>query len=374
MNQRIIKVENAETTSLIFGAYDVNLRIIEDAFPVSLRNKSGEDGTDAIVISGESMDQVNLAAAAVEYLRDMVRHTTEITEQSVRYVVDMMSSGNAGELTSLGSDCILVTAKGKPVKAKTAGQSRYVEAIRKNTVTLGVGPAGTGKTFLAVAMAVKALKEKQISRILLTRPAIEAGERLGFLPGDLLSKIDPYLRPLYDALSEMLGPENQQKLMEKGVIEVAPLAYMRGRTLDDAFIILDEAQNATPEQIKMFLTRLGFGSKVVVTGDLTQTDLPYGQRSGLATAIKILEGIDDIAIHYLTDKDVVRHHLVQKIILAYDAYDREQAAKRRQNTEKQDARDNRTTRDTRENRNSRDSHDSRDGRDRHTYRPRRNNS
>ena len=345
MNQRIIKVENAETTALIFGAYDSNLRIIEDAFPVSLRNRSGEDGTDAIVISGESMDQVNLAAAAVEYLRDMVRHTNEITDQSVRYVVDMMSSGNGGELSAIGSDCIFVTAKGKPVKAKTAGQSRYVEAIRKNTVTLGIGPAGTGKTFLAVAMAVKALKEKQVSRIILTRPAIEAGERLGFLPGDLLSKIDPYLRPLYDALGEMLGPETHQKLVEKGVIEVAPLAYMRGRTLDDAFIILDEAQNATPEQIKMFLTRMGFGSKVVVTGDLTQTDLPFGQRSGLATAIKILDGIEDISIHYLTEKDVVRHHLVQKIILAYDAYDRELAAKRQQNSESR--RDDRDRRDDR---------------------------
>ena len=236
-------------------------------------------------------------------------------------------------------------------------QSAPREAIRKNTVTLGVGPAGTGKTFLAVAMAVKALKEKQISRIILTRPAIEAGERLGFLPGDLLSKIDPYLRPLYDALGEMLGPETHQKLVEKGVIEVAPLAYMRGRTLDDAFIILDEAQNATPEQIKMFLTRMGFGSKVVVTGDLTQTDLPFGQRSGLATAIKILAGIDDIAIHYLTEKDVVRHHLVQKIILAYDAYDREQAAKRQQNSEsrRDDRRDN----------------DRRDG-DRPAFKPRRN--
>ena len=356
MNQRIIKVENAETTALIFGAYDVNLRIIEDQFPVTLRNKSGEDGTDAIVISGESMDQVNLAAAAVEYLRDMVRHTTEITEQSVRYVVDMMSSGNGGELTSIGADCIFVTAKGKPVKAKTAGQSRYVEAIRKNTVTLGVGPAGTGKTFLAVAMAVKALKEKQISRIILTRPAIEAGERLGFLPGDLLSKIDPYLRPLYDALGEMLGPETHQKLVEKGVIEVAPLAYMRGRTLDDAFIILDEAQNATPEQIKMFLTRMGFGSKVVVTGDLTQTDLPFGQRSGLSTAIKILDGIEDIAIHYLSEKDVVRHHLVQKIILAYDAYDREQAAKRQQTSKEGNDRDRRDGKDH----------------DRPAFRPRRN--
>ena len=356
MNQRIIKVDTAETTALIFGAYDANLRIIEGAFPVTLRNKSGDDGTDAIVISGESMDQVNLAAAVVEYLRDMVRHSGEITDQTVRYVVDMIGSGNAGELADIGSDCILVTAKGKPVKAKTVGQTKYVEAIRKNTVTLGVGPAGTGKTFLAVAMAVKALKEKQISRIILTRPAIEAGERLGFLPGDLLSKIDPYLRPLYDALGEMLGPETHQKLVEKGVIEVAPLAYMRGRTLDDAFIILDEAQNATPEQIKMFLTRMGFGSKVVVTGDLTQTDLPYGQRSGLSTAIKILNGIDDIAIHFLSEKDVVRHHLVQKIILAYDAYDREQAAKRQQpSKEGSDRRDG----------------DRRDG-DRHSFRPKRN--
>ena len=351
MNQRIIKLDTPDAVALIFGAYDVNLRIIEDAFPVTLRNRSGEDGTDAILISGESQEDVNRAAAVVEYLRDMVRHTHEISEQSVRYVTDMIGSGNGGELADIGSDCIFVTSRGKPVKAKTAGQSRYVEAIRKNTIVLGVGPAGTGKTFLAVAMAVKALKEKQVSRILLTRPAIEAGERLGFLPGDLLSKIDPYLRPLYDALSEMLGPENQQKLMEKGVIEVAPLAYMRGRTLDDAFIILDEAQNATPEQIKMFLTRLGFGSKVVVTGDLTQTDLPYGQRSGLSTAIKILNGIDDIAIHYLTEKDVVRHHLVQKIILAYDAYDREQAAKKHQPPK--------------------EGNDRRDG-DRHSFRPKRN--
>ncbi len=328
MNQRIVKVDTAAMTATLFGNYDVNLRIIEAKFPVTLRNRSGDDGTDAIVITGESADAVNMAAAAVEYLRDMLRHTDEITDQSVRYVVDSIADGKADELADIGSDCIFVTAKGKPVKAKTAGQNRYVEAIRKNTIVIGVGPAGTGKTFLAVAMAVKALKEKQVSRILLTRPAIEAGERLGFLPGDLLSKIDPYLRPLYDALGEMLGPETHQRLVEKGVIEVAPLAYMRGRTLDDAFIILDEAQNATPEQVKMFLTRLGFGSKVVVTGDLTQTDLPYGQRSGLASAIKILEGIDDIAIHYLSEKDVVRHHLVQKIILAYDAYDREQAAKK----------------------------------------------
>ena len=241
------------------------------------------------------------------------------------------------ELTRLGDDCICLTAKGKPIKAKTVGQKQYVDAIRKNTIVLGVGPAGTGKTFLAVAMAVRALKEKQVNRIILTRPAIEAGEKLGFLPGDLQSKIDPYLRPLYDALYEMLGVESYQKLVEKNVIEIAPLAYMRGRTLDDSFIILDEAQNATPEQMKMFLTRLGFNSKAVVTGDLTQTDLPRGQKSGLATAVKILSGIDDIAIHTFDDRDVVRHRLVQKIILAYEKHDRELArrAAERQAAEKQ---------------------------------------
>ncbi len=342
MNQRIIKTPSPEITAALFGAYDVNLRIMEEKFAVSIRNRSGEDGTDAVIISGESQEAVNRAASAVEYLRDMATHTGELTEQSVRYVVDSVAAGQAGELATLGGDCIFVTAKGKPVKAKTVGQQKYVDAIRKNTVVIGVGPAGTGKTFLAVAMAVKALREKQVSRILLTRPAIEAGERLGFLPGDLLSKIDPYLRPLYDALGEMLGQETHQKLVEKGVIEVAPLAYMRGRTLDDAFIILDEAQNATPEQIKMFLTRLGFGSKVVVTGDLTQTDLPYGQRSGLASAIQILSNIDDIAIHYLTEKDVVRHHLVQKIIVAYDNYDREMAAKRNEKPERKAIRTKRT--------------------------------
>jgi phosphate starvation-inducible PhoH-like protein len=235
----------------------------------------------------------------------------------------MIADGHGNELADIGTDCIFVTSKGKPVRAKTVGQTKYIDAIRKNTVVIGVGPAGTGKTFLAVAMAVKALRDRQVSRIILTRPAIEAGEKLGFLPGDLQSKIDPYLRPLYDALFEMLGPENYQRQVEKGIIEVAPLAYMRGRTLDDSFIILDEAQNATPEQMKMFLTRLGFRSKMVVTGDLTQTDLPTGQKSGLAEVVRILDGIEDIALHRFTEKDVVRHRLVQKIILAYEKYDRE---------------------------------------------------
>ena len=247
------------------------------------------------------------------------------------YVLEMVRGGAGNQLEELSDDTICVTTKGKPIKAKTVGQKMYVNAIKKNTIVIGTGPAGTGKTFLAVAMAVKALREKQVSRIILTRPAIEAGEKLGFLPGDLQSKIDPYLRPLYDALYEMMGAENYQRQVEKGVIEVAPLAYMRGRTLDDSFIILDEAQNCTPEQMKMFLTRLGFNSKAVVTGDLTQTDLPYGQKSGLAAAVKILADIDDIAIHAFSERDVVRHKLVAKIILAYDKYEKkqtEQKAKR----------------------------------------------
>lgn len=332
MNQRSIKMDNAAVTAALFGSFDVNTRILENRFGVSLHNRSDGDGGDAVLISGESPEAVNAAAMAVEYLRDMLRLSDSLNEQTVRYVADTVAEGRASELTSLSPDIICLTAKGKPVKAKTAGQSKYVEAIRQNTVVLGVGPAGTGKTFLAVAMAVKALREKQVSRIILTRPAIEAGERLGFLPGDLLSKIDPYLRPLYDALNEMMGNEGHQRAAERGTIEVAPLAYMRGRTLDDAFIILDEAQNATPEQVKMFLTRMGFGSKVVVTGDLTQTDLPNGQRSGLAEAVRVLKDIDGIAIHYLTEKDVVRHHLVQQIILAYDRYARTKARRTPEHT------------------------------------------
>lgn len=332
MNQRSIKMDNAAVTAALFGSFDVNTRILENRFGVTMHNRSDGDGGDAVLISGESPEAVNAAATAVEYLRDMLRLSDSLNEQTVRYVADTVAEGRASELTSLSPDIICLTAKGKPVKAKTAGQSKYVEAIRQNTVVLGVGPAGTGKTFLAVAMAVKALREKQVSRIILTRPAIEAGERLGFLPGDLLSKIDPYLRPLYDALNEMMGNEGHQRAAERGTIEVAPLAYMRGRTLDDAFIILDEAQNATPEQVKMFLTRMGFGSKVVVTGDLTQTDLPNGQRSGLAEAVRVLKDIDGIAIHYLTEKDVVRHHLVQQIILAYDRYARTKARRTPEHT------------------------------------------
>lgn len=324
MEQKTVRIENTEITSRIFGSFDVNVRMIENSFGVQIYNRSDEDG-DAVMISGEDAESVRMAADAVKYLGDMARSSEMLGEQQVGYVIDMLKDGRESELSSLEQDCICITAKGKPLKAKTVGQKHYVNAISKNTIIFGVGPAGTGKTFLAVAMAVKALREKQVSRIILTRPAIEAGEKLGFLPGDLQSKIDPYLRPLYDALFEMMGAENYQRHIEKGTIEIAPLAYMRGRTLDDSFIILDEAQNSTPEQMKMFLTRLGFNSKAVITGDLTQTDLPSGQKSGLATAVKILEGIDDIAIHRFTDRDVVRHKLVQNIIRAYEKYERERS-------------------------------------------------
>ena len=325
MEQKTVKIENSEITARIFGSFDANVRMIEASFGVQIYNRSDEDG-DAVMISGELRDGVELAAQAIKYLGDMAKYNDTISDQQVGYVIDMIKDGRAGELSSFSGDCICITAKGKPIKAKTIGQKNYVSAISKNTVVFGVGPAGTGKTFLAVAMAVKALRDKQVSRIILTRPAIEAGEKLGFLPGDLQSKIDPYLRPLYDALFEMMGAENYQRHIEKGTIEIAPLAYMRGRTLDDSFIILDEAQNSTPEQMKMFLTRLGFNSKAVITGDLTQTDLPTGQKSGLAVAVKILEGIDDIAVHAFSDRDVVRHKLVQSIIRAYEKHDREVAA------------------------------------------------
>ena len=327
MEQRTVRIESTEETAKLFGSYDINARMIEKAFDVTVRNRSEEE-YDAVVICGDDAEGVSLAADAVKYLRDMCRYNDELTEQQVGYVIDMLKSGNRSELAGLEGDCICITTRGKPIKAKTVGQRRYVEAISKNTVVFGIGPAGTGKTFLAVAMAVKALREKQVSRIILTRPAIEAGEKLGFLPGDLQSKIDPYLRPLYDAMFEMLGGENYQRLLEKGVIEIAPLAYMRGRTLDDSFIILDEAQNATPEQMKMFLTRLGFNAKAVVTGDLTQTDLPSGQRSGLSVAVKILASVEDIQVHTFTDMDVVRHKLVQRIIRAYEKYESSEREKK----------------------------------------------
>ncbi len=321
MEQRTVKIENSEITARLFGSFDINVRILEKAFDVNIQNREGDDG-DAVTVRGDDGENVRMAADSLKYLKDMARYNELLTEQQVAYVVDMVRAGQEEELAGLDQDCICITTRGKPIKAKTVGQRRYVKAIEKNTVVFGIGPAGTGKTFLAVAMAVRALRDKQVSRIILTRPAIEAGEKLGFLPGDLQSKIDPYLRPLYDAMYEMMGPENYQRQLEKGTIEIAPLAYMRGRTLDDCFIILDEAQNATPEQMKMFLTRLGFNSKAVITGDLTQTDLPSGQKSGLSVAVKILEGIEDIAVHAFSSRDVVRHKLVQRIIEAYEKHEK----------------------------------------------------
>lgn len=327
--QKLVRLTSAETISKIFGSYDVNVRLIEKRLGVDIGSRSDTEG-DGIMLDGDS-EAVIAAEKAIKYLAKLAAASADISDSQVNYVLDMIEDGRENELISPGDDCICITTRGKPIKAKTFGQKQYVDAIKNNTIVLGIGPAGTGKTFLAVAMAVKALRDKQVNRIILTRPAVEAGEKLGFLPGDLQNKIDPYLRPLYDALYEMMGAENYQKHLEKNTIEVAPLAYMRGRTLDDSFIILDEAQNATPEQMKMFLTRLGFGSKAVVTGDLTQTDLPFGKRSGLAEAVKILGGIEDIAIHSFTDRDVVRHRLVQKIILAYDKYERKAAEKAAEN-------------------------------------------
>ena len=321
MAEKLVKVPSPERCSLIFGAFDSNTRIIETEFGVQLFQCS-----DGIKIIGDDISDTDAAANAIEYLLKMTEKGDALTEQNVRYVISMVNTGSAGMLQSLDGDCICITSRGKPIKAKTVGQKQYIESILNNTVTIAVGPAGTGKTFLAVAMAVNALRAKQVSRIILTRPAVEAGERLGFLPGDLQSKIDPYLRPLYDALFEMLGMEGYTRNVEKGAIEIAPLAYMRGRTLDDSFIILDEAQNTTPEQMKMFLTRLGFGSKAVVTGDITQIDLPRGVPSGLGEAVKILRDIPDIAIHNLSDRDIVRHSLVQKIIKAYEKYEHEKTA------------------------------------------------
>ena len=325
MAEKIVMTQSNEATSALFGAFDCNARMIERSFDVRIGNRNGDsDSGDAIVVSGES-ENVNKAVRVLEYLKRITGDGERLSEQSVEYVIGLVSDGIDENNEEFSRDVVCVTNRGKPIKAKTIGQKKYVNEIQKNTIVLGLGPAGTGKTFLAVAMAVEALREKKVSRIILTRPAVEAGEHLGFLPGDLTSKIDPYLRPLYDALFEMLGPENYQRHRERGTIEIAPLAYMRGRTLDDSFIILDEAQNTTPEQMKMFLTRLGFNSKAIVTGDLSQTDLPSGKKSGLAIARRVLAGIDGISIFEFTERDVVRHKLVRKIITAYENYEREQA-------------------------------------------------
>jgi phosphate starvation-inducible PhoH-like protein len=311
---------DVDIASKIFGVGDIHAKKIEKHLGVTLINRGPE-----IKVSGENSDAVVKAVALVKHLAATAAMCEYIDDTRVDYAIAMSDENKLSEVAGLDSECICITPKGKPIKPKTVGQKKYVEAIRQNTISFGVGPAGTGKTYLAVAMAVTALRNREVNRIILTRPAVEAGEKLGFLPGDLQTKIDPYLRPLYDALYEMLGVESFQRHLEKGTIEVAPLAYMRGRTLDEAFIILDEAQNTTPEQMKMFLTRLGFGSKAVVTGDITQVDLPDGKSSGLKQALRIISDIEDVSVSYLSSKDVVRHSLVTRIIEAYEKFDKERA-------------------------------------------------
>ena len=322
MFEQIINVDRMEQAVSLFGSFDENIRQIEREFSVSVVSRGSE-----LKVTGEEPENVQKGVRAVNGLLTLINRGEALSDQNVRYVLSLVNDGNEDKLEQMAADCVCITSKGKPVKPKTLGQKKYIETIKKNTITLGVGPAGTGKTYLAVAMAVTAFRAKEINRIILTRPAVEAGEKLGFLPGDLQSKVDPYLRPLYDALFDMLGAENFQKHQERGDIEVAPLAYMRGRTLDDSFIILDEAQNTTTEQMKMFLTRLGFNSKMVVTGDVTQIDLPDGKRSGLVEITKILKNVEDIKTVRFSEKDVVRHKLVQDIIKAYEKY--EEAKKRK---------------------------------------------
>ena len=317
--ERVVNAERVEDLIAVFGSFDENIKRIEEALGVSIVNRGTE-----LKVSGDA-EAADKAARTLESLLSLAAKGETIDEQRVRYLITLVQEGNDALVAKMAKDVVCITAKGKPIKAKTVGQQDYMKAIQNNTVTIGVGPAGTGKTYLAVAAAVAAFRERTVNRIILTRPAVEAGERLGFLPGDLQNKVDPYLRPLYDALYDMLGAETFQKYQERGSIEVAPLAYMRGRTLDDSFIILDEAQNTTREQMKMFLTRLGFGSKIVITGDVTQIDLPDDKISGLKDAVRVLEGVKDIAVCTLTSADVVRHALVQQIINAY-----EKAAKKKE--------------------------------------------
>lgn len=314
MAEKLISVDSSEQLSELFGKMDNNIQRISREYDVTVVSRDG-----GVKIIGDEKN-IEDASRAVKTLLKLNGMGQALSEQTVRYVTSMVSEGVEQQLEELNGDGICVTASGKILRARTVGQKRYVNAIKNNTIVLGIGPAGTGKTYLAVAMAVKAFREHKVRKIILTRPAVEAGEKLGFLPGDLQDKVDPYLRPLYDALFDMFGAESFGRYMEKGIIEVAPLAYMRGRTLDEAFIILDEAQNTTSEQIKMFLTRLGNESRMVITGDITQIDLPDTKKSGLVEAVKILKGIDDIEIHRFTEKDVVRHKLVQDIIKAYEKY------------------------------------------------------
>ncbi len=321
MFEQVINVDRMEQAVSLFGSFDENIKLIEKEFSVNVISRGSE-----LKVTGEA-ENVGLGIRAINGLLTLINRGESLSDQNVRYVIALVKEGNDDKLDKMTADCVCISAKGKPIKQKTLGQKRYIENIRSNTVTLGVGPAGTGKTYLAVAMAVTAFRAKEVNRIILTRPAVEAGEKLGFLPGDLQQKVDPYLRPLYDALFDMLGAESFQKHQERGDIEVAPLAYMRGRTLDDSFIILDEAQNTTSEQMKMFLTRLGFNSKMVVTGDITQIDLPDGKKSGLKEALAILKNIEGIGITRFSEKDVVRHRLVQDIIKAYDKVEEEKRKK-----------------------------------------------
>jgi len=311
-----IEVDNLEQLIELFGSFDENVKVIEKETGANIFSRNTH-----VVITGRRED-VELAKVVVDKLLGMIRRKESIDLSRIRYAVELAREGNAEAIEEIMTDVIAITSKGRPIRSRTLGQKRYVKAMRENTVTFVIGPAGTGKTYLAMAMAVVALKNKEVERIILTRPAVEAGENLGFLPGDLQNKVDPYLRPLYDALYELLGGEAFAKLSERGAIEVAPLAYMRGRTLNDAFIVLDEAQNCTEEQMKMFLTRFGENSRVVITGDITQIDLPKEKKSGLKQCLSILEGIEDISIQYLTHRDVVRHELVQKIIQAYERYEK----------------------------------------------------
>ena len=321
MIEKTIEVERMEHVISVFGSFDQNLRIIENELGVKVLDRD-----NMIHICGEA-ENVMLAEKAINGLLTLAAKGENIDAQNVRYILKLVKDGKETQINQLAGDVICITAKGKPIKPKTLGQKEYCEAIAENTITLGIGPAGTGKTYLAVAAAVAAFRAEEVNRIILTRPAVEAGERLGFLPGDLQSKVDPYLRPLYDALFDMLGADTYQKYLERGNIEVAPLAYMRGRTLDDSFIILDEAQNTSREQMKMFLTRLGFGSKIVITGDVTQIDLPDGKPSGLREAMRVLRDVEGIGICQLTNQDVVRHVMVQRIVAAYESYETARSAK-----------------------------------------------
>lgn len=318
--ERIIDLDRLEQAAELFGSFDENAKIIENEYNVSVVYRDSK-----LKVTGADEEKLDHAIKTLNSLITLINGGETLTEQNIRYCMKMVEEGNESKVVKMAGDVVAITSKGKPIKPKTVGQRTYCDSIKDNTITLGVGPAGTGKTYLAVAMAVQAFRAQEVERIILTRPAVEAGEKLGFLPGDLQQKVDPYLRPLYDALFDMLGSEAYMRYVEKGSIEVAPLAYMRGRTLDDSFIILDEAQNTTPEQMKMFLTRLGFNSKMVITGDITQIDLPTGKRSGLKEAMRILKNIKDISIFRFTEKDVVRHKLVMDIIKAYDKADRQKA-------------------------------------------------